>query len=108
MLASGSLGCLCPFPSCEGGKGMSWPLLSSPAMSCQGEWGPLWAVPVGKAFRLSVRLAVASLSSPLWLLGAEGPRVQAVTSSHAVLLFRGVLREMLCLPLGLPSDFVTF
>lgn len=77
---------------------MSWPLLFPPAMSFQGEWGPLWAVPVGKALRFSVRPAVASLSSSLWLLGAEGPGVQAITSSHAAMLFRSVLRDMLCLP----------
>lgn len=72
---------------------MSWLPLSPPAMSFQGEWGPLWAVPTGTALCFSVRPAVASLSGLLWLLGAEGPGVQAVTSSH-VALYLGVFWGM--------------
>lgn len=51
---------------------MSWPLLSHPAMTLWGEWGPLWTVSAGIALCFSVRPAVAFLSSLLWLLEAEG------------------------------------
>lgn len=68
---------------------MSWLPLSPPAMSFQGEWGPLWAVPTSTALCFSVRPAVASLSGLLWLLGAEGPGARAVTSSRAA-LYSGV------------------
>ena len=70
---------------------MSWPPLCPPAMSFQGEWGPLWAVHSPPLKCQACRGLSVGL---LWLQGAEGPEAQqAVISSHAALLFRSVLRD---------------
>lgn len=61
-----------PFSSVWGGEGISLSPLFSPAMSFQGEWGSLWAVPAGTVSGL-----LWLLSGLLWFLGAEGP-----ASSH--------------------------
>lgn len=72
---------------------MSWPPLFHPAMSFQGEWGPLWAVPEDTGFCFSVRPVVASVSGLLWSLGARGLGAQRdIASLNAALLFRSVLK----------------